>query len=310
VFAPRLAEVADARLVLTFADAPSDRFGRAPRLRDSLRRDARSHLAAVRRRLTPTPRSPQSPTQTQLARYTPSPRSVPPCSPSSDRPATAAAARVAPGTIGERLLPDAPCPVAVMPRDYATSSHNQSHGSASELTEAADAPPTRCRCRAARARRGGRAPGDPRLPAGGAFRRPSARPRPGGGGASQLAGAPALLPPSLPARAVFAEGAPAGLADYSRELNLLVVGSRGRVPRARGLGGVSGRVIRRPPALSSWCHAASAPGQARRAGLRRGRDQNRGRDAATRPGITRGWSTRPASRWRWRRGHPDLRGCS
>jgi nucleotide-binding universal stress UspA family protein len=64
---------------------------------------------------------------------------------------------------------------------------------------------------------------------------------------ADLAAALATLPPTLVAHAILVDDAPTrALADRSRDLDLLVVGSRGYGPtRSVLLGGVAGRLIRR-----------------------------------------------------------------
>jgi nucleotide-binding universal stress UspA family protein len=154
---------------------------------------------------------------------------------------------VAPGTTGEHLLHGAPCPVAVVPRGHAVSSRTRisrvgvgidggpesaaALAAAARIAEAFDA-----ELEVIRAYTPGGLPPDAALARDLAVH-----------AQRQLADALAVLGPTVAAYPMLIDEPPArALTDRSRDLDLLVVGSRGYGPtRSVLLGGVSGRLIRR-----------------------------------------------------------------
>ncbi len=168
----------------------------------------------------------------------------------------AGTARVIPGSVGERLLHGAPCEVAVAPRGYArgqnfgfgligvgydgTEESRLALESARRLAATLD-----CQLRVI-----GVLPDDVSRAQNvwiNAVERDEMRSRLED--AAELAGRTDADGRRATAEAVFREGDPAEvLADQGVELDLLVVGSRGRGPLMRTmLGGVSNRVIRIAP---------------------------------------------------------------
>jgi nucleotide-binding universal stress UspA family protein len=170
--------------------------------------------------------------------------------------------RVFPGSVGERLLHGAPCPVAVSPRRYAGRRHmgvgligvghvdtldgrmalTEASGLAAELDAAVRVIGVFDLA--------GRGPGFP------AFHRLAQ-----GEFEEQLVAAAARLPKRIEREAVALEGNPAALlAEQGLELDLLVVGSRGYGALGRTLlGGVSAEVMRTAP-----CPVIVVPRHARR----------------------------------------------
>lgn len=162
--------------------------------------------------------------------------------------------RVLPGSTGERLLHGSPCPVAIAPRDFArraagppaTIGLADDHGA--EAGVARDAAVALCRLTGAKLRIVGvldvPAYAGPGLvtpvgyPTLGAELRAKAQ--------AALAATMAALPTDVDAEASLLDGDPADvLVDISRDLDLLVLGSRGYGPlHAVLVGGVSGRVAR------------------------------------------------------------------
>ncbi len=162
--------------------------------------------------------------------------------------------RVLPGTTGERLLAGAPCPIAVAPSGHSLTAPARARrvGVAFDgSTEAYAA----LRAGAAIAS----APGDtleviavidafrygaPALMGGPGYHRMRADIE--AAARARLDAARATLPPAIVASTALLAGDPAQeLAERSRDLHLLIAGSRGYGPgRAVLLGGVSGRLVR------------------------------------------------------------------
>ena len=162
--------------------------------------------------------------------------------------------RVLPGTTGERLLAGAPCPVAVAPSGHSLTVSGRARRVGVAFDGSAEAHAA-LRAGAAVASN----PGDtleviavldafrygaPALMGGPGYHRMRADVE--AAARARLDAALATLPPALAARGVLLAGDPAReLAERSRDLHLLIAGSRGYGPgRAVLLGGVSGRLIR------------------------------------------------------------------
>lgn len=162
--------------------------------------------------------------------------------------------RVLPGTTGERLLGGAPCPVAVAPSGHSLTVSGRARRVGVAFDGSAEAHAA-LRAGAAVASN----PGDtleviavldafrygaPALMGGPGYHRMRADVE--AAARARLDAALATLPPALAARGVLLAGDPAReLAERSRDLHLLIAGSRGYGPgRAVLLGGVSGRLIR------------------------------------------------------------------
>jgi nucleotide-binding universal stress UspA family protein len=156
------------------------------------------------------------------------------------------ARRVLPGSTGEHLLHGSPCAVAVVPKGYRATEHVAPKRIGVAI-DGSDEAMAALHGAAALARAFGAelevirafapyvAPVDAEMLA---DLEVTAR--------TQLDEAVKALPPTIPAGRVFVERDPATLiVERSRDLDLLVMGSRGYGPlRAVLLGGVSGRVIR------------------------------------------------------------------
>jgi nucleotide-binding universal stress UspA family protein len=156
------------------------------------------------------------------------------------------ARRVLPGSTGEHLLHGSPCAVAVVPKGYRATEHSAPRKIGCAI-DGSDEAMAALHGAAALARELGAeleviwafaphmAPVDAHMLA---DLEVTAR--------RQLDDAIEALPPEIPVGWVFVERDPVELiAEYSSDLDLLVMGSRGYGPlRAVLLGGVSGRVIR------------------------------------------------------------------
>ena len=162
--------------------------------------------------------------------------------------------RVLPGTTGERLLAGAPCPVAVAPFGHRLEARGRARRIGVAFDGSAEAHAA-LEAGAAMASN----PGDtleviavldafrygaPALMGGPGYHRMRADVE--AAARARLDTALAALPPAISARAVLLAGDPAReLVERSRDLHLLIAGSRGYGPgRAVLLGGVSGRLVR------------------------------------------------------------------
>ena len=162
--------------------------------------------------------------------------------------------RVLPGATGERLLAGAPCPVAVAPSGYRLTARGRARRVGVAFDGSAEAHAA-LRAGAAIASN----PGDtleviavldayryaaPALMGGPGYHRMRADVE--AAARARLGAALAALPPAISASAVLLAGDPAReLVERSRDLHLLIAGSRGYGPgRAVLLGGVSGRLVR------------------------------------------------------------------
>jgi len=162
--------------------------------------------------------------------------------------------RVLPGTTGERLLAGAPCPVAVAPSGHRLAARGRARRIGVAFDGSAEAQAA-LRAGAALAS----APGDtleviavldafrygaPALMGGPGYHRMRADLE--AAARARLDAARAALPTAVSASAVLLAGDPAReLIERSRDLHLLVAGSRGYGPgRAVLLGAVSGRLVR------------------------------------------------------------------
>jgi nucleotide-binding universal stress UspA family protein len=161
--------------------------------------------------------------------------------------------RVLPGTTGERLIAGAPCPVAVAPRDYRPPPSagrrigvavDGSQESLRALEAAATLATTPDATLQVIAVLDAFRYGAPALMGGPGYDR--MRNDLEAAACERLDAAVAQLPPAVSATPMLLAGDPArALAEHSRGLDLLVVGSRRYGPvRAVLLGGVSGPVIR------------------------------------------------------------------
>jgi nucleotide-binding universal stress UspA family protein len=247
-FGRRLAAFAGARLVLANAFPYDDIRGRATSLayREALRADSQTMLDAVRHRsgldASTHPIAGTSPARAlhELAEHDGAAMVVVGSSHAGR------ARRALPGTTGERLLHGSPCAVAVVPKGYRETEHEAPRrigvgtDGGDEATEALRGAAELARALGAE------------LEVIWAFAPKVARvddefladlERTSRARVDETVKA---LPPAIEAARVFVESDPVDtLVQRSRELDLLVIGSRGYGPlRSVLLGGVSGRVIR------------------------------------------------------------------
>jgi nucleotide-binding universal stress UspA family protein len=162
-----------------------------------------------------------------------------------------AARRVLPGSTAERLLHGAPCPVALVPRGYRDGEHTMrmigvAHDGSSESDAALRAAIDVARATGATLRiihvLDVRSYGSPAMMAGWTDIRDGLEE----GARASLDNAAATVPDDVRVERSLAVGDPAHeLAEQSRELDLLITGSRGYGPlRAVLAGGVTGRLLR------------------------------------------------------------------
>jgi nucleotide-binding universal stress UspA family protein len=247
-FGRRLAAFAGARLVLANAFPYDDLRGRATSLayRDALRADSQTMLDAVRDRYgldtSTRPIAGTSPARAlhELAVHDGAALVVVGSSHAGR------ARRVLPGTTGERLLHGSPCAVAVVPNGYRETEHETPRrigvgvDGGDEATEALRGAAELARALGAELELiWAFAPNVARVDdefVADLERISRAR----------VDEALKVLPPAIETGRVFVESDPVDtLVQRSRELDLLVIGSRGYGPlRSVLLGGVSGRVIR------------------------------------------------------------------